>query len=92
MGTGAPADITVATEASASNDPEAVFNTFANAAGDANTMVAVMRSHASFNAAAVRVLGDVTSISARPVVMPSAGPYSANGANAATNRSFRVML
>ena len=70
----------------------AVFTTFAKAAGEANTIVAPTRRHASSSAAAVNVPGDVTSMSANPVAIPNAGPYKANGAKAATKVSAGVML
>ena len=71
--------------------PVAVRTTLASAAGDANTIVAPIRRHASSSAAAVSVAGAVTSMSARPVTIPSAGPKTANGAKAATNRSAGVI-
>ncbi|CAB4878961.1 unannotated protein [freshwater metagenome] len=91
IGTGAPADITSRIAPSAGRDPVAVRTTFASAAGEANTIVAPIRAHASSSALAVSVAGAVTSMSARPVTMPRAGPNTAKGANAATKRSAGVM-
>ena len=92
IGTGAPADITRRTVRRCGKSVVAVLTTFAKAAGDANTIVAPTRRHASSSAAAVSVPGDVTSISANPVAMPNAGPYKAKGAKAATNVSVGIML
>ena len=92
IGTGAPADITRRTLARCSIPVVAVRTTFAKAAGEANTIVAPTRRHASSSAAAVNVPGDVTSISANPVAIPNAGPYKAKGAKAATNVSVGMML
>ena len=92
MGTGAPADITSRTCPSDFTCDDEVASTFANAAGDAKTIVARIALHASSRAFAVNVAGDVTSMSASPVVIPRAGPNNANGANAATKLSVSVIL
>ena len=65
--------------------------TLASAAGEANTIVASTATAASPSAAAVSVAGAATSMSGTTDEMPIAGPYSANGANAATSRSSAVM-
>ena len=90
-GTGAPADNTVRTPASAERCSEpsrsAVSTTLRRAAGEAKITVASTACTASARAVAVRVAGRVTSMSGTAAAMPSAGPYRANGAKAATSRS-----
>src|SRR5437764_3713770 len=91
LGTGAPADKSNRTAASAARCRDvrspAVAITFANAAGDANTNVAPIASAASASATARREPGAVTLMSGTTDGTPIAGPYKAKGANAATNRS-----
>ena len=70
---------------------EVVATTLASADGDPKASVAPMRTQASSSIVAVSSAGLVTSHAGRHVGMPSAGPYSANGANAATRRSSAVM-
>ena len=93
--TGAPADRSSRTLSNAARcageSSWAVRTTLASAAGDANTSVAWTRSTASPRAGAVSVPGAATSMSGTTDGIPSSGPYSANGANAATSRSSCVM-
>jgi hypothetical protein len=93
-GTGAPADMSSRTPASADSwsavSPPAVATTRRSAAGAAKTTVASTARTASARRAAVSVPGAVTSTSGTEEAMPSAGPRMANGANAATNRSAAV--
>ena len=94
--TGAPAESTSRMRLRAEDCPAvsspAVATTFRRAAGDAKTRVASTAAAASANRAALRVPGFVTSICGTAAPIPKAGPYSANGANAATSRSLGVML
>ena len=89
--TGAPAERTSRIRSRArrwsADSSAAVAATFRSAAGEAKTRVASIAAAASASAPAVSVPGFVTSMSGTEAPMPSAGPYSANGANAATNRS-----
>jgi hypothetical protein len=93
--TGAPAESTSRIRASGTRwlavSWLAVATTLRSAAGEAKTRVPPTAAAASASAIAVRVPGRVTSIRGTAAPMPSAGPYSANGANAATSRSSRVM-
>ena len=66
-------------------------STLASAAGEAKTTVASTAAAASASAAAVSVPGRVTSVAGTADGTPSAGPYSANGAKAATIRSSPVI-
>ena len=59
--------------------------------GEANTSEASTASTASRRVAAVRVPGELTSMSGTVEGRPIAGPYSANGANAATRESSAEM-
>ena len=66
----------------------AVATTLRSAAGDAKTEGRPRPTRPLQRArSAVRVPGRVTSIRGTAAPTPSAGPYSANGANAATRRS-----
>ena len=62
----------------------AVATTLVSAAGERNTTVASTAAAAAATAVAVRVRGDVTSMSGVTRVAPRAGPSRANGAKPAT--------